>query len=147
MSFRGNLIRRGLNLTFSEAVLSVPLCKYQPTHAAMTTTATITVANLLKGIIIGVHSAGATQTYTMPTGADLDAGLTNGFVVNSSFDFTIINVSAAIADTITLGVSAGIATILGQATIDSEDATSEFPNSGTFRVRKTAADTFIVYRL
>ena len=146
MGFRGNLIRRGINPTFSEVILGVPLCKYQAAPVAMTVAATITEAALRSGLITGTHDAGATQAYTLPTGAVLDAALSPDFVVNSSFEFTIINLSAALADTITLTASDGI-TIVGQATIDSAHADSEFPSSGTFRVRKTAADTFVAYRI
>ena len=146
MGFRGNLIRRGINPTFSEVILGVPLCKYQAAPVAMTVAATITEAALRSGLITGTHAAGATQAYTLPTGAVLDAALPPDFVVNSSFDFTIINLSAALADTITLTASDGI-TIVGQAAIDSAHADSEFPSSGTFRVRKTAADTFVAYRI
>jgi len=113
----------------------------------MTTAATITAAALIGGIITATHTAGATQAYTLPTGALLDAALTSHMVNNSSFDFTIINLSVAAADTITLTASAGI-TIVGQAIIDAaENYVSWYLGSGTFRVRKTAADTFVVYRI
>jgi len=112
----------------------------------MTTAATITVAALKAGLITGTHAAGATQAYTLPTGTVMDAALTSFIIANDSFDFTIINLSANLADTITLTAAAGF-TIVGQATIDSAHVDSEFPSSGTFRVRKTAANTFVAYRL
>jgi len=147
MGFRGNLIRRGINPTFSEVILGVPLCKYQAAPVAMTVAATITEAALRSGLITGTHDAGATQAYTLPTGAVLDAALSPDFVVNSSFDFTIINLSAAAADTITLTASVGI-TIVGNPIIDANLIyTSWYLNAGTFRVRKTAADTFVAYRI
>jgi len=147
MGFRGNLIRRGINPTFSEVILGVPLCKYQAAPVAMTVAATITEAALRGGLITGTHAEGATQAYTLPTGAVLDAALPPDFVVNSSFDFTIINLSAAAADTITLTAAAGI-TIVGNPIIDANLIyTSWYLNAGTFRVRKTAADTFVAYRI
>jgi hypothetical protein len=147
MSLRGDLIRRGINCTFSEVIVGVPFCRHQAAPTAMTTVDTITAAALLNGLIVGTHAAGATQAYTLPTGALLDAALTNGFVINSSFDFTIINLSAAAADTITLTASVGI-TIVGNPIIDANLIyTSWYLNAGTFRVRKTAADTFVAYRI
>jgi len=77
----------------------------------------------------------------------LDAALSPDFVINSSFEFTIINLSAAAADTITLTASVGI-TIVGNPIIDANLIyTSWYLNAGTFRVRKTAADTFVAYRI
>jgi len=146
MSFRGNLMRHGIVADYDELLITSVFCKTQATPTAMTTAATITVAGILNGIITGTHAAGATQAYTLPTGTALQAALSNVFLINASFEFTIINLSAALADTITLTASTGI-TIVGKAIIDSAHADSEFPSSGTFRVRKTAANTFVVYRI
>ena len=146
MSFRGNLMRHGIVSDYDELLVTSTFCRHQAAPTAMTTAATITAAALLAGLITGTHAAGATQAYTLPTGADLDAALSSAFRINGSFDFTIINLSAALADTITLTASVGI-TIVGKAVVDSAHADSEFPNSGMFRVRKTAADTFVAYRL
>lgn len=130
----------------TEVMVRALFGKEQAAPTAMTVAATITVAALKAGLITGEHSEGADQDYTLPTGADLDAALTSFVIDNDSFDFTIINLSAALADTITLTASVGI-TIVGQAIIDSAHTDSEFPSSGTFRVRKTADDTFVCYRL
>jgi len=147
MGFRGNLIRRGINPTFSEVILGVPLCKYQAAPVAMTVAATITEAALRGGLITGTHAEGATQAYTLPTGAVLDAALPPDFVVNSSFDFTIINLSPAAANTITLTAAAGF-TIVGQPIVHANEfEVSYYKGTGTFRVRKTAADTFVAYRI
>lgn len=146
MSFRGNLMRHGIVSDYDELLVTSVFCKHQAAPTAMTTAAIITTAGILGGIITGTHAAGATQAYTLPSGADLDAALSNAFRINGSFEFTIINLSAALADTITLTASTGIS-IVGQATIDSAHTDSEFPSSGRFRVRKTAADTFVAYRI
>lgn len=146
MSFRGNLMRHGIVADYDELLVTAVLCRHQAAPTAMTTAATMTAAALLAGLITGTHSAGSTQAYTLPSGADLDTALSSAFLINGSFDFTIINLSAALADTITLTASTGI-TIVGQALIESAHANSEFPNSSTFRVRKTAADTFVCYKI
>jgi len=130
----------------TEVMIRALFGKKQIAPVAMTVAATITVDALKSGLITGTHAVGATQAYTLPTGTVMDAALTSHFINNDSFDFTIINLSAAAADTITLTAAAGF-TIVGQATIDSAHGDSEFPSSGTFRVRRTAANTFVAYRL
>ena len=147
MGFRNNLFRRGIISSDNEVLINALALKRQVTPAAMTVAATITAANLLKGIITGTHTAGATQAYTLPTGVDLDAALSSYMINDASFDFTIINLSVAAADTITLTASVGI-TIVGNPIIDANQIyTSWYLSSGTFRVRKTAANTFVAYRI
>ena len=146
MSLRNWLLKRGVMSSDTEVIVRAVAGKVQAAPVAMTTAATITVAALKSGLITGMHSAGATAAYTLPTGTVMDAALTSFVIVNDSFDFTIINLSAALADTITLTAAAGF-TIVGQATIDSAHVDSEFPSSGTFRIRRTAANTFEAYRL
>lgn len=121
--------------------------KDQPTPTAETGAATLTIADLLTGIITITQSTGATVALTVDTGALIEAGLPQNFAVDDSFDFTIINLSAALLDTATLTTAASGTTMVGQMVVDSAHADSEFPSSGTFRCRKTAADTFVFYRL
>ena len=115
----------------------------QPTPTAMTVAANITPAGLLSGIIIGTHAAGATQTYTLPAGATLDAALE--MEVDESVDWTLINASAAAADTITVAQAGADHTIVGAAVVVSANSAPD--NTATYRTRKTAADTFVTYRL
>jgi hypothetical protein len=115
----------------------------QPTPTAMTVTASITPAGLLSGMIIGTHAAGATQTYTLPAGATLDAAFEMD--IGESVDWSIINASAAAADTITVAQAGADHTIVGAAVIVSANSAPD--NTGMYRTRKTAADTFVTYRL
>ena len=146
MGLYGDLLKRGMMLSHTEIMLRVFNGKKQAAPTAMTVAATITTTAIKAGLITGTHDEGATQAYTLPTGTVMDADLTAFILANDSFDFTIINLSAAVVDTITLTAADGF-TIVGQALIESAHATSEFPSSGTFRVRKTAANTFVAYRL
>jgi hypothetical protein len=115
----------------------------QPTPSAMTVTATITPALMLTGLIVGTHAAGATQTYTLPAGATLDAALEMD--IDESIDWALINASAAAADTITIAQAGADHTIVGAAVVVS--ANSAPANTAMYRTRKTAADTFVTYRL
>lgn len=113
---------------------------------AKTTAATLTAAELLSALITGTHAAGATQAYTLPTGTLLDAAAT--WDVNEYYDWSLINLSAATADTITLTAATGH-TIVGNAIVQSANAASGgiWGNSARWRTRKTAANTFVTYRV
>jgi len=94
-------------------------------------------------LIVGTHAAGATQTYTLPAGATLDAALEMD--VDESIDWALINASAAAADTITVAQAGADHTIVGAAVVVSVNSAPD--NTATYRTRKTAADTFVTYRL
>jgi hypothetical protein len=118
----------------------------QGAPTAMTTAATISVAGMLGGIITATHAAGATAAYTLPTGTVMDAADPADFEANESFDVTIINLSTAAADTVTLTAASGF-TIVGDPIVQSAHVSSTRSNSGTFRCRKTAANTYVAYRI
>lgn len=118
----------------------------QVTPAAKTTAVTLTVAEMLTALITGTHAAGATQAYTLPTGTAMEAGST--WDVDEYYDWSLINLSAAALDTIT--VTANTAhTIVGNPIVQSANAATGgvYGNSGHFRTRKTAANTFVTYRV
>ena len=127
-------------------VLESLLIVEQPAPTAMTGAATITVGALATALITGTQSSGATVAYTLPTGTVLDAGL--DLTVGQGFDFRILNLSSAAADTITLTANTGI-TIVGVAIVQSVHASTGGITgaTGTFRIRKTAANTFVCYRI
>ncbi len=111
----------------------------------VTSAVTLTAAGMLSGIITGIQSSGSTNALTLPTGTVMDAAMPN-VAINSSFDFTIINASAAAADTYTLTAADGF-TIVGKPIIDGKHSTVFGSGSATFRCRKTAANTFVAYRI
>jgi hypothetical protein len=122
------------------------ISRYQPTPTAKTTAVTLTIAELLTGIITGTHSAGATAAYTLPTGTLTDAALQ--LSVNDSFDWSLINLSAAAVDTIT--VTAGTDhTIVGNPIVQSSHVSTGgiYGNSSIWRTRKTATNTYVTYRI
>lgn len=105
-----------------------------PTNIADGGSMAFTPAALLSGIVTATPTAG--RNIQLPTGADLD--LASEFAIGDSFDFSLVTL-AAFALTIT--VNTGV-TIVGSA---ATAATSGAP--ARFRVRKTANDTFVVYRI
>ena len=119
----------------------------QPAPAAKTVANTLTIAELLTKIINATPTAtGSTAAYTLPTGALIDAGLT--LEVDDSFDWCLINNALAAADTITLTADTGH-TIVGNPVVQSLHASTGavMGYSSLWRTRKTAADTFVTYRI
>jgi len=104
-----------------------------------TSTATLTAAQVTGGILVGSPSTTA-ASYTFPTGTQIDAVLTNA-KIGSTFDLVIVNLGTS-TGVITALASTGV-TIVGQATFPTAAAGS----SGQFRFRRTAAATWVAYRI
>ena len=113
----------------------------QGTPETITGTASLTDAQMLSTILVATPSA--TATYTVRTGTQLETALGGTMANGESFDLTIINLGGA-GDIITMAVATGI-TFVGSLTID--DAGADINSSGTFRFRRTAANTFVAYRI
>ena len=93
-----------------------------------------TAANVLTGIVTATPTT--TRSIQLPTGANLD--LATEWAIGDSFDFSVITL-AAFALTITVNTNV---TIVGSAATAATSGAS-----ARFRIRKTAADTFVVYRI
>jgi hypothetical protein len=106
---------------------------YTPTPASISSGASpLTNANLQTQII---NTTGTTYTLTLPTGTTLNT-LVTWYKVDLGFDFSVINTASG---TVTLGLNTGV-TNLGSLAV----ATG---TSARFRIRRTAASTYVVYRL
>ncbi|WP_144378524.1 hypothetical protein [Mesorhizobium amorphae] len=110
----------------------------QGAPVAKTTSSTLTAANLLAGMITVAQGAGANSNQALPTGTAMQSALPAGFGVGSAFDFSIVNTGGA-SETATLTVGTNF-TIVGGAVVQPGA-------SATFRVRKTADNTFVAYRI
>jgi hypothetical protein len=91
-------------------------------------------SEVLTGIVTATPTA--SRNIQLPTGASLD--LASEWAINDSFDFTVITL-AAFALTVT--VNTGVTIVGAAATAATSGSTARF------RMRKTAADTFIAYRI
>lgn len=116
------------NATFGTGAVVV----YAPAPASISTTATLTNANLQAQLI---NTTGTSYTVTMPTGSTLDT-LVTWYKVDTGFDFSVINTASG---TITMATNTGV-TSLGALTITTG-------TSARFRIRRTAASTYVVYRI
>jgi len=113
--------------------LSQVMLGVQTTPTAKTAAATLTAAELATGIITYV---GAAAALTMPLGTDIESAFSS-MKVNSSFDFHIINIGGTNAATVT--ANTGV-TLVGVAAVSANTACN-------WRVRKTAENTFVAYRI
>jgi len=108
----------------------------QEAPAAYTaTTVTLTIDDLRKRIITSTQTAAVTMT--LPTGTLTDADF-NTLPVDGSFDWTVLN----------LGSSSGAVTVQGGTghTLVGSGAVA-ISTATLFRTRKTAANTFVTYRV
>jgi hypothetical protein len=107
----------------------------QPTPTAKTANATLTVAELLTGIITSTSATAV--ALTLPTGTLMDGGFAT-LANNMSFDWSVINLgSASGAVTMTAGATH---TYVGNATVAIND-------SAQFRSRRVSATTWETYRI
>lgn len=106
--------------------------QYQPTPVALNATGAVTAAAILGGIVTSTTAAAVAGT--VPTGTVMDAA--SQFDVDDSVDWAVINTGA---NTFTV-TAATDHTLVGGGAV----ATA---TSGYFRTRKTAANTFVTYRI
>jgi hypothetical protein len=93
-----------------------------------------TAANVLTSIITATPTA--SRDIQLPTGTALD--LATEWAIDDSFDFSVITLAAF---ALTLTVNTGV-TIVGSAATGAGAGAA-----ARFRLRKTAANTFVVYRI
>jgi hypothetical protein len=98
--------------------------------------ATATASSLLNGLRTGTPTGNI--TLTLPTGTDMDAAFQD-LQTNQSFEWSVINLAAA-THLITVTAAATGHTVVGNMAVAAA-------SSGRFLTRKTAANTFISYRI
>lgn len=118
--------------------------KTQAAPAAKTVTAAITAAELVAGLIT-TTGATAPSEHQLPTGTLIDAELP-GIATGDSFDFSIINTGTGASDDATITVNTDV-TIVGNPTVGALTDATTITGSGLFRARRSAANTYVVYRI
>ncbi len=107
----------------------------QAAPTALTAAATVTAAQLANGLFTFDGTAG---NMTLPTVADLEAGISSASKVNAAFDFYVVNIDGG-SDDVTVATNTGW-TLVGTMQVDNA-------TSGHFRARKTGDGTWTCYRL
>ena len=120
--------------------LNEPLIDAIPLPISITAAATLTPAQVLNGVILANSGVTATQTYTLPTVAALEAVLSNSEKVGTSFVFRVVN----------LGTSSGTAVIAagtGWTVSGSLTMTIPVTTGATMLARKSAEGAWTLYRM
>lgn len=120
--------------------LDEPLIDAIPLPLSVASTATLTAAQVLNGILLVGSGATSAQTYTLPTVALLEATLSNSDKVGTSFEFRVVN----------LGTSSGTAIIAagtGWTVTGSLTMTVPVTTGATMVARKSAAGAWTLYRV
>jgi hypothetical protein len=125
-------VRQAIDSAGNSQFLTGAVVVYAPDPAPFSGATTLTNANLQTQILV---TSGLGYTLTMPTGTTLDT-LVAWAAVDIGFDFSLINTGSG---TITMAVNTGV-TIVGATTV-------LISTSGRFRIRRTAASTYVVYRI
>lgn len=108
-----------------------------------TATATLTVAQVTGGLLVG-NPVTTAASYTLPTATLLDAQMTN-MKVNSTFTLTIINLGTS-TGLITVVAGAGITTS-GNLVVAITGSAAGVGGAATFLFRKTDTAAYTVYRV
>lgn len=121
-------IASGGNIVATGGGLILPA---QATPTSKNAAATLTGAELITGAL---EYTGAADTITLPTGTTIEGALT-WYANNVSLDWSVINTGSG-----TCTIAANGNTTVGALTVTNG-------TSGRFRIRRTATNTFTVYRM
>ena len=108
-----------------------------------TATATLSVAQITGGLLVGNPSTSA-ASYTLPTATLIDATMTN-MKVNSTFRLNIINLGTS-TGLITVVVGTGI-TAVGNLVVAITGSAAGVSGAAEFVFRKTDTAAYSVYRV
>jgi len=114
--------------------------QYTPTPTALAAGANAITAAQLQGQLFTVASGITTAvTFTLPLATALDTFFAQAPTTNIGFDFYIINTGTSAA-AVTVAVNTGITNGFGSLTV-------AINTTAQYRLRRTAASTYILYRL
>jgi hypothetical protein len=108
-----------------------------------TATATLTVAQITGGLLVGNPSTTA-ASYTLPTATLIDATMTN-MKTNSTFRLTVINIGTS-TGLVTVAVGTGI-TAVGNLVVAITGSAAGVGGAAQFLFRKTGTAAYTVYRV
>lgn len=117
-----------------------PIIDLTADPVSITATATLTVAQVLNGLILANNGVTSAQTYTLPTVADLEAVLVNSDRIGTTFSFRVVNLGTSSGTAI---ISAGTGwTVSGSLTM-----TIPVTTGAEMVARKSAAGAWTLYRV
>lgn len=110
----------------------------QGAPAAATTSALLTAANVLTGIITVNQGASGASAQQLPLATAMDTALPTS-VAGDSFDFSVVNISTTSGETSSVTTNTGWTLVGGM--------TQAITTSARFRARKTGTGAWTLYRL
>lgn len=116
----------------------------QGAPAAKTTSATLTAAEVLTGIITVNQGGGGASAQQLPLATAMDTAVPDS-AAGDAFDFSVINISINAAEDASVTTNTGW-TLVGNMDIASNAAATD-KSAGRFRARKTGAGAWTLYRL
>ena len=128
-----NIVRMRIDSSGNTYIETGNLWQYAPAPTSISVATTLTAAQLQTTII---NTTGTTYTVTLPLASAIDTAFAGVSTTNIGFDFYVVNTASG---TITMAVNTGI-TAIGTLTILTGI-------SAYFRLRRTAANTYILYRI
>lgn len=120
--------------------LNDPIIDLTADPVAVTATKTLTVAEVLNGLILANNGVTTAQTYTLPTVAELEATLINSDRIGTTFVFRLVN----------LGTSSGTAIIAagtGWTITSSLTMTIPVTTGALLVARKSGVGAWTLYRV
>jgi len=128
---------------FTDGNVNEIIMGVQSAPQTATATATLTVAQVTGGILVGSPSTTA-ASYTLPTATLIDAAFTNA-KVNSTFELRVINLGTS-TGLITMVVGTGI-TAVGNLVVAITGSAAGVSGAAQFLFRKTGDATYTMYRV
>lgn len=140
----GDVTISNTGVTSTTKVAGAPK-RTQATPTAKTTSATLTAAEILAGIVTVNQGGAASSALQLPTVTDLEAALTDE-ANNDAFDFSVINISTVDAEDASITTNTGW-TLVGKMDVLANNAAATANTSGLFRAHKTGTGTWTLYRI
>lgn len=141
----GKLSYTLLDASVGAAVWAADGGQMQAVPVSKTVSGLLLASDLLNGLILVNQAGAAASAQQLPLGTSIQAALGASFPINGYVDFSVVNTSVVAAEAASITVNTGV-TILGSPDIAAHSGPT-VQSSGRFRLRKTAANTFVVYRL
>ena len=126
-----------------QQLFSDPAVFTVPAPVAMTNTVTMSQAENLSELISATPTSAA--AFTTRTGTQLDSAFARRLAIGDGWYQTINNLATGAGEDITLTAGVGVSAV-GDMVVDAQDADGNNA-TGLFFYRKSATNTFVIYRI
>lgn len=134
--------------TISSLLLAAGGLTLQPAPVAKTVSTTLLASDLIAKLITGNQGGGAAASYQLPLASDFEvafAATVGPLPDNAAWQFSVLNISTVAAEDITITANTGW-TLVGSMVVTEQASASPANSVGRFIARRTAANTYTLYR-